>query len=134
MRCNWGCASGGGVRRKIPEAPPTSSAATTAAAGSSQRLRDADADAAEADVLEMLETDSRSKAMSCADWKRWAGCFSRQWRTIRSSAGEILLAAIPEREGKSGGSSFRIAVIVSALVLRLNARWPHSISYRMPPK
>jgi len=47
-----------------------------------------------------------------------------QWRTIRSSAGAIA----PVLATNSGGSSFRIAVIVSALVLRLKARWPLSIS------
>ena len=36
----------------------------------------------------------------------------------------MLFAATPVREGKSGGSSLRMAVMVSAPVLRLKARWP----------
>jgi hypothetical protein len=57
---------------------------------------------------------SRPKAKSRADWKRSSGFFSRQWRTMRSRTGlrAPLLSAI------SGGSSFRIAVIVSAVVSR----------------
>jgi hypothetical protein len=50
---------------------------------------------------EIPETDSRSKAMSWADWKRWPGCFSKQWRTMRSSAGAIAPA---------GGKVLRILV------------------------
>ena len=52
----------------------------------------------------------RSKARSCAEWKRCSGFFSRQWRTMRSRPGEMFWF-VTER---SGGSSFRIADIVSA--------------------
>ena len=55
------------------------------------------------------ESCSRSKARSRADWKRSSGFFSRQWRTIRSRAGgRLRLVSL-----RSGGSSLRIAVIVS---------------------
>ena len=70
------------------------------------------------------ESDSRAKARSCAEWKRCAGSFSRQRRTIRSRAG----GAIPCAELSSGGSSFRIAANVAAVVSARNARRPDSIS------
>ena len=41
--------------------------------------------------------------MSCADWKRCSGFFSRQWRTIRSRPGETFWF-VTER---SGGSSLQ---------------------------
>ena len=37
-----------------------------------------------------LETAWSAKAMSRADWNRSAGFFSRQWRTMRCSAGETV--------------------------------------------
>src|SRR6266545_6547429 len=73
---------------------------------------------------------SRSKARSWAEWKRCSGFFSRQWRTIRSSPGEIF-RLVSER---SGGSSRRIADIVSAVESAWKARRPESISYRIAPK
>jgi hypothetical protein len=62
--------------------------------------------------------------MSRADWKRSPGFFSKQCCTMRCSAGDTPepLAAI------SGGSSLRIAVMLSAAVSRANARDPVSIS------
>ena len=64
-----------------------------------------------------------------ADWKRSAGFFSRQCRTSRSSSDGIFA---PETSG-SGGSSFRIAFIVSIAESPLNARRPVSISKRTHP-
>ncbi len=52
----------------------------------------------------------RSKARSCAEWKRSSGFFSRQCRTMRSRPGWMFLL-VAER---SGGSSLRIADIESA--------------------
>ena len=68
--------------------------------------------------------------MSRADWKRSPGFFSRQCRTMRCSAGDgpEPLVAI------SGGSSFRIAAMLSAAVSRPNACRPVSISYSTAPK
>lgn len=64
------------------------------------------------------------KARSRADWKRSSGFFSRQCRTIRSIAG-LMWRALSVR---SGGSSFRIALMVSTAESPLNARRPESIS------
>ena len=62
------------------------------------------------DALLVSIADSSANARSRADWKRSSGRFSRQRRTIRSTPGAT---TTPDRSG-SGGSSFRIAVIVSA--------------------
>ena len=67
---------------------------------------------------------SRLKATSRADWKRSAGFFSRQWRTMRSSAGETLRLVSP----RSGGSSLRMALMVSTEESPWKARLPDSIS------
>jgi len=63
-------------------------------------------------------------ARSRADWNRCSGFFSRQCRTIRSIPGGTFWFV---RE-MSGGSSFRIADIVSAAESPRNARCPASIS------
>src|SRR5579871_6423850 len=76
-------------RSQTPRAAPAANRATPTTAGMSQRFRFAAAEEACAVLDDVVEMDSRSKAMSCADWKRWAGCFSRQWRTMRSRAGGI---------------------------------------------
>src|SRR5262249_45247723 len=55
------------------------------------------------------DKDSRPKAKSDVERKRWSGCFSRQRCTMSRSPSEIA-GAISDREG---GSSFRIAPIVS---------------------
>src|SRR6185503_3502741 len=63
------------------------------------------------------EGASSANARSVALWKRRAGCFSRHRRTMRSSDGLIVeLVAL-----NSGGSSFKIAAMVSADVSRRNA-------------
>ena len=62
--------------------------------------------------------------MSWADWNRLSRSFSRQCRTMWSRAGEMFR---PDSVS-SGGSSFRIAAIVSLAVSRLNAFLPESIS------
>ena len=67
--------------------------------------------------------------MSDADWNLRSGFFSRQWRTIRSRPGEMFWF-VTER---SGGSSRRIAAIVSPAESPRKARWPASISYRIAP-
>ena len=68
--------------------------------------------------------DSSAKARSWASRNRSPGFFSRQCWTIRCSAGE---GAEPEAE-ISGGSSFRMAAMLSAVVSRLKACRPVSIS------
>ena len=65
-----------------------------------------------------------SNATSRADWKRSSGFFSRQCRTIRSSAGGS--GWPPSAAG--AGSSLRIAFIVSTAESPSNARRPVSIS------
>ncbi len=66
----------------------------------------------------------RSKARSWADWKRCSGRFSRQWLTMRSSAGGRARVV----SWRSGGSSLRIACIVSAADSPWKARRPETIS------
>ena len=66
----------------------------------------------------------RLNAMSRADWNRCSRSFSRQCLTTRSSAGETFR---PDSDS-SGGSSRRIAAIVSAFVSRRNAFLPESSS------
>ncbi len=73
---------------------------------------------------ERPETSSSANATSCAEWKRCSGLFSMQRRTIRSSPGETPWF-VAER---SGGSSRRIADIVSAAESPRNACRPESIS------
>jgi hypothetical protein len=73
---------------------------------------------------------SRANARSSAEWKRRPGRLSRQRWTILASPGGIS----PPSRVSSGGSSFRIAVSVSAGVSAWNARRPDSISYRTAPK
>jgi hypothetical protein len=58
------------------------------------------------------------------DWNRAAGFFSRHRSTMRASAGGIGRSVVL----RSGGSDFRMAVIVSAPVSPRNARCPVSIS------
>src|ERR1700759_3547437 len=112
MRRVLGFETGGSGRSQAPSASPAARRATAEATGTSQRRRFAAAEDADAPPDEIVEMDSRSKAMSWADWKRCAGCFSRQWRTMRSRAGGMaaglngfVLVA------KSGGSSLRILAL-----------------------
>ena len=77
-----------------------------------------------------VDSISRLKARSRADWNRSSRSFSRHRRTSRSSAGGMFGSFSP----RSGGSSFRIAPRVSIDELRLKARVPLSISYRIAPK
>ena len=58
-----------------------------------------------------------ANARSRADWNRCSGRFSRQCRTMRSSAVEI-----GSSRSSRSGSAFRIAAIVSAAVARRNGR------------
>src|SRR5215471_13185748 len=99
------------TRRPVQKAaaPRSMAAATMAAALRAPRDRAADA-AAPVDNPDVPDRDSRSNARSWADWNRRSGFFSRQWRTMRSRPGEIAWF-VTER---SGGSSFRIADMVSA--------------------
>lgn len=69
--------------------------------------------------------DMAAPSQELADWNRRLGSFSRQWRVIRSSAGDTTLSLVVVR---SRGSLLRIALIVSAGVSPLNARSPLSIS------
>ena len=66
-------------------------------------------------VAETPESASRSNARSCAEWKRCSGFFSRQCRTMRSSAGrdvlvrdgEVRRVLLQDRRHRVGG---RVAV------------------------
>ena len=62
--------------------------------------------------------------MSLADWNRLSGSFSRQCRTMWSRTGGTFR---PDSES-SGGSSLRIAAMVSAAEPRWKARLPESSS------
>src|ERR1035438_2352407 len=62
---------------------------------------------------DMVDDDSSANSTSRADWKRAGGSFSRQWRSMRSNIGGTSRPIVI----RSGGSSFRVALIVSALVL-----------------
>src|ERR1700691_4967429 len=103
------------VRKNISAAPAsnTTTVSPTVVATSFDRLSRSD-EAGAATVTE-LESDSASsaKAKSEADWNRCSGLFSRQrWTTLCMAGGA---------RGTScetpGGSSFRMAVIVSAEVV-----------------
>src|ERR1700722_20306905 len=101
-----------GVRKRI-DAAPASNATTarpTAVATSLDRL----SRSGEAATVMELESDSASsaKAKSEADWKRCSALFSSQrWTTLCMAGG-----AKGTRCERPGGSSFRMAVIVSAEV------------------
>jgi hypothetical protein len=69
------------------------------------------------DDEEVPDSASKAKPRSRADWNRSRGFFSRQRRTIRSSDGDT---GRPLRVN-SGGSSLRMAFMVSTLLSRLNA-------------
>src|SRR3954470_6670983 len=77
-------------------------------------------------VSRLVSGDLSANARSPADWKRFSGRFSRQRLTIVASAGETPLL----RRGSSGGSLVRMAVIVSATLSPLKARFVVSSSYR----
>src|SRR5437868_4857439 len=77
--------------------------------------------------VDIADIVSRLKARSRADWKRSSRSFSRHRRVSRSSAGGMF----GSESARSGGSSFRIALSVSIDELRLKARVPVSISYRI---
>jgi len=62
--------------------------------------------------------------MSLDDWNLRSGFFSRQWRRMRSRPG-LMFSLVTER---SGGSSFKIAAIVSPAESAWKARFPVSIS------
>jgi hypothetical protein len=78
---------------------------------------------------EASDKASSANARSLAVWNRAAGLFSRQRSTMRRRAGGIARPVPP----RSGGSSLRIAVIVSAGVSRRNARRPDRSSYKTTP-
>ena len=110
-----------------PKARPRATRAAAPITPARRRFSTPPARAAFAAVLEeevVLLSASSAKARSFADWKRCSGCFSRQRRTMRSSPGEtgVVISL------SSGGSSFRIAVIVSAAVSWRKARLPEIIS------
>src|SRR4029077_11363871 len=107
----------------------------TATAHSSQDRRDLTGSPAR--VIECAEmsdddplSDSTANARSLADWNLRSAFFSRQRAKILCSPG----GPCHPDSLSSGGSSRRIAVIVSADVLRLKARLPESISYNSAPK
>ncbi len=128
--CSWyvstlndtGTVEGAAPRPAANAAAARMAAAAAAATGFNHRDRARPA-VATARAAEIDEPDSAcsAKAMSLALWKRSAGDFSRQCDTIGPMAGGRPLEAA---SGISGGSSLRIAVMVSAVVSRWNARWP----------
>ena len=64
--------------------------------------------------VDVPDSACSANARSRADWKRSSGCFSRQWRMTGSiAAGDEAPSRVT-----SGGSSRRMAVIVSAAVSR----------------
>ena len=77
-----------------------------------------------ADATGRSRTASSAKARSCAEWKRSSGSFARQRRTTRSTG----RGSGPEAVRTGGGSSCRIAEIVSAAVAPEKARRPDSAS------
>src|SRR5579863_8676961 len=89
------------------------------------KMRD-DVKRTEALPKETSESDNASiaKAKSEADWKRCSAFFSRQRWTTRCRAGGTAGTSCE----RVVGSSFRIALMVSAGVDLRNARWPVSIS------
>lgn len=110
---------------------PTASSSKAIATGQSHaRVFGGGGSGSSFELLLMLLRVSISKARSWADWKRSAGFFSRQCRTMRSSAGETLALI----STKSGGSSLRMALRMSADESPLKARRPETISYSTAPK
>src|SRR5580704_11620062 len=111
----------GTVARPAQNAAAAANSRTGIAATNEARHRPilANRDAGTA-FAELLSEDklSKSKARSRADWKRKLGSFSRQWRTIRSRPGETCRPV----SVSSGGSSLRMAFMVSTLESPLNAR------------
>ncbi len=125
--------AGGGCRRaQAAIAPPASTApARTRPTLSIHRLvpragASSDAASASVDRLRVDEVEIASRAMprSWAVRKRSSGRFSRQRRTMRSSAGET----VREDSKRLGGSSLRIALRVSTGLSPRKARLPVSIS------
>ena len=117
--------SGRDQRPARKSATITASNAAAAPAARSVRREDFEVALAGCDcVAEVPDSPSRAKARSRAFWIRSVRFFSRQRRMIRSIAGDT---CAPETLS-SGGSSFRIAFIVSTDESRRNARWPESIS------
>src|SRR5579862_1891016 len=105
----------------------TATSATTALAGATiQRQRQFDVTVVNEPVGAVPESDkaSRAKARSEAEWKRCSGLFSRHRCTIFWRAGGVP-GTICEADG---GSSFRMALIVSGEVGLWNARSPVNIS------
>src|ERR1700683_370047 len=76
------------------------------------------------EVLLLPETASSAKPRSRADWKRSSGFFSRQRRTSLSIEEE----ALGSEAEISGGSSLRMADMVSTAESPWKARWPVIIS------
>ena len=72
---------------------------------------------------------ARLKARSRIDWKRCAGSFSRQCRTMRSIAGGMP----PPPSDSAAGASFRVAAITPARLRPENGRRPEIISYSRQP-
>src|SRR5579864_334273 len=79
---------------------------------------------------EISEIASSANAKSDADWKRCPGFFSKQRCTTRCNERGRFGATCEI----SGGSSFRMALMVSGEVGLWNARLAVNISYRIAPK
>ncbi len=108
--------------RPAPATRATSAAATAAHPSPPARQR---RDPGAAAGPDSDDSASRANDKSRADWNRSLGCFSRQRRTMRSSAGGV---GWPATSVSSGGSLDSTAVIVSAGVAPLKARCPVHIS------
>src|SRR5260370_11157845 len=122
-------AAGRGRRATNHVAPATAASASAAESQSRSGMRRGVAAAARAMVLDSVpDKVPNAKDRSRADWKRCSGLFSRHLRTMRSSAGETRRVESDDAVDKSGGSYFKTAVMVSAVVSRRKTRVSESIS------
>ena len=117
----------GGILHQARNAAASTRMAPAAAQG--QRARDCRPVTAMEEVLESVKP-STAKDKSSADWKRCAGFFSRQRCTTLCKGRGVAGASC----AIGAGSSFRMAVMVSAAVGLRKARVPVSISYRTAPR
>ena len=111
-------------------APMSSALAATTDRRDERRVGEGEASAVTGARPDVLLAPPSANARSRADWNRFSRCFSRQWSTTRSSdAGTVSRIDVT-----GGGSSRRIAVIVSAPVAPSKGRLPASISKSTTPK
>src|ERR1700689_3112633 len=121
----------GGVRHQITPSPASANTAPVAAADHAQ-MRLEGRPCPTAGTVAPLDSDNASKAnaKSEADWKRCSGSFSTQRLTTRTRPSAVSGAS----SDIARGSSFRMAVNVSAEVGLSKALRPANISYKTAPK